>query len=332
MSKAESDDQPIIEYFVHLFSVQSFDEPESLEEKELILHSAPDAAEKIYEIKLRKGERWKTRRMSIRQLGETVESKSICYKVIYDDMLVVKIPPRPITDFQTYLKSIDRELSIVNQLSKSITCVYPHLGAIMRKVPAARLPADLNENASEKQYIKMLTENPELQQYLKIGGSFIFFMALSKYLFFNQIIEAMHAGGDRVKEEILTNGPTALSDIETFESLYGTGNDSVFFGLTTLLRDYENRVDKLCNNFQNGPYIPDYKKKSGFFHTLRTRPRALKRTREKNRSRPNSASRSAGCHKTFLQASRRMPSNSDRRWHPRSEKKPLMSTGPGAGA
>ncbi|NOY68507.1 MAG: hypothetical protein GXP53_03315 [Deltaproteobacteria bacterium] len=272
MSKKQPDPQPIIDYFVHLFSVQSFDEPKSIEEEELVLHSAPDAPEKIYEIKLRKGETWKTRRMSIRQLGETVESKSICYKVIYDDMLVVKIPPRPITDFQTYLKSIDRELSIVNQVSKSITCVYPHLGAIMKKVPATHLAADISENEAEKQYIQILTEKPALQQYLKIGESFVFFMALSKYLFFNQVIEAMHAGGDKVKEEIQTNGPTALSDIDAFESLYGTGNDAVFFGLNTLLRDYENRVDELCNNYPDGPYIPGYKKKEWFFASLAGEP------------------------------------------------------------
>jgi len=268
MNKTETKEQAIIDFFVHLFAVQSFKDPENLDEQELVLHSAPDAAEKTYEIRLRKGGRTRTRRMSIRQLGETVESKSVCFKVIYDDMLVVKIPPRPIKDFQTYLKSIDRELSIVNQVSESITCVYPRIGAIMRKVPAARLPENTGKIEDEKQYIQILTEKPELQQYLKIGDSFVFFMALSKYVFFNQIIEAMHKGGNHVEKEIIANGAEALSDIDAFESLYGPGNDALFFSLNTLLCDYENRIDELSARFPDNPYIPAYRKKEWFFACL----------------------------------------------------------------
>lgn len=260
MAKSQPETKPLIDFFLHLFHVQTYGEIKADDETKAILLSDPSASEKIFELKLRRGETEKSRRMSIRALGEKVESKSMCYKIIYDDMLVVKIPPKPIVNFRSYLKSIDQERTIASRISGSITCVFPNLSAILRKVPAARIPADTGPNEAEKAYVQRLKESPELQRYLKIGEGFVFFMNLSKYLFFNQVIESMHGGSDRVRKEILKNGPEAMSNLDVFESLYGAENDAAFFGLNSLSVEYERYIDALIRKYQKAVSIPTYQK------------------------------------------------------------------------
>ncbi|MEZ4604972.1 MAG: hypothetical protein R2861_16690 [Desulfobacterales bacterium] len=63
--------------------------------------------------------------MSICQLGDTVESKSTIYKVIYDDQLVIKIPPKPFTNFAKYLKYINNERHIVSCLTPPSNLCLP---------------------------------------------------------------------------------------------------------------------------------------------------------------------------------------------------------------
>ena len=61
-------------------------------------------------------EDWTKRRMTIGPLGEESGSKSKCYYVIYDVHMVVKIPAKPVTDFEQYIESIKKEVQIVNKL------------------------------------------------------------------------------------------------------------------------------------------------------------------------------------------------------------------------
>ena len=97
----------IIAYFLNLFKLQCGDP--DIDENACLFQPVPSdsGVEPVYDLRVKCGDNWKSRRMSIRQLGEQVESKSICYKVIYDDQLVVKIPPKPIDDFKKYLEFIN---------------------------------------------------------------------------------------------------------------------------------------------------------------------------------------------------------------------------------
>lgn len=268
MPKPPSDPKPLIDYFLHLFKIQVAGEDGRTEGGRAAVVSDKPGEDVIYELKFRYREQLRSRRMSVRSLGEQVESKSMCYKVIYDDLLVVKIPPRPITDFDAYLDHIHREHAIANRLLPGISCVYPNLGAILKKVPAFRLPADTPAEAAEREYITRMTRTPDLQRYLKIGESFVFFMSLSRYQFFNQAIDAIHRSKDLIRQEILRNGREAVSDFYVFETLYGARNDDVYFDMHGMVKSYEDLVDKLLRETGGPVGLPDYQKQEWFFARL----------------------------------------------------------------
>ena len=75
-------------------------------------------------------EDWTKRRMTIGPLGEDSGSKSKCYYVIYDVHMVIKIPTKPITDFERYIESIKKEVHIVNKLIPK-ECIIPKVSVIL---------------------------------------------------------------------------------------------------------------------------------------------------------------------------------------------------------
>ena len=103
-----------------------------------------------YELKVTYNGREKIRRMSLCRLGEDMQSRSTCYKVIYDDLLVLKIPPEPITDFNQYLKSIELERAIAGRLGPEVPCVSPSLSAILDKSPEFKNDRGLKEGGLGK--------------------------------------------------------------------------------------------------------------------------------------------------------------------------------------
>ncbi len=266
MSKAPPDIKPLIEYFLNLFKIQiAGGEIGETEGGRAAVVSDKPGEDVIYELMFRYRDQIKSRRMSIRCLGEQVESKSMCYKVIYDDLLVIKIPPRPILEFQVYLDHIHREHAVAKRLLPGISCVYPHLGAILKKVPALRLPADTPGETAEQEYMSQLTRTPDLQRYLQIGDGFVFFMSLSRYAFFNQVIDSIHRSKDLIRQEILRNGPEAVSDFCAFETLYGACNSRVYFDMHGLIKSYEKSVDDVIRTSDVPVSLPDYQKQEWFF-------------------------------------------------------------------
>lgn len=265
MPKPVKNIKPILKYFAKLFKQQVTGGNDPSDTVRIIpIHEKSDG-ESVYELKIRYQSAWKSRRMSIELLGERVESKSLCYKVIYDDLLVIKVPPRPITDFNDYLGHINREHAIARRIEKSIPCVYPQLGAILKKVPSIRLPSYVKPDETEKEYIDLLLKNPHLQDSLKIGEGFVFFMTLSRYQFFNQIIDSIHHAVDHARQDILKNGPQAISDFIVFESLYGDKNDSIYFRLHALMTSYDQAVETILQAAGVPWSIPERQKQEWLF-------------------------------------------------------------------
>lgn len=273
MPKPPKDIKPLLRYFVNLFKLHVTGANDPSDSVRVIPVLERSSGESIYEFKMRYRSAWKTRRMAIEPLGEKVESKSRCYKVVYDDTLVIKIPPRPITDFTTYLNHIRREHIIVNRIRKTIPCVFPEITAILKKVPAVRLPSYVMPEDAEKEYIDLLSKNPGLQEFLKIGDGFVFFMTLSRFRFFNQVIEAIHHPIDHTRNEIVKNGPQAIADYLVFESLYGGKNDRVYFDLHDLAETYDRKVEEASHKGDARYAIPDFLKQEWLFsHIAGLRP------------------------------------------------------------
>ncbi len=265
MPKPPKDIKPLLRYFVMLFKLHVTGKNDPSDSVRVIPVLEKATGESIYEFKMRYRSAWKSRRMSIEPLGEKVESKSRCYKVIYDDTLVIKIPPRPITDFSAYLEQIKREHAIVRRIQKSIPCVYPQISAILKKVPVIRIPSYVAPEDAEKEYIDILSKDTGLQDYLKIGEGFVFFMTLSKYRFFNQVIELIHHALDNTRHEIIKNGPQAISDYLVFESLYGSINDRTYYEIHDLVESYEQAVGNAVSQAGIQCSIPQFRMQEWLF-------------------------------------------------------------------
>ncbi len=150
-----------------------------------------------YELRVKTGDDWATRRMTIGPIGEDSGSRSKCYYVIYDDHIVVKITPRPLVDFDRYVQSINRDNQIAQILSPR-ECLVPRIAVILKKIIPHQVNSDQPIESQEKQYIKWLSDNPDAQSHLKIGDGFAYFMDLSKYFFLGHILQIIHSIADKI--------------------------------------------------------------------------------------------------------------------------------------
>lgn len=261
-----SDKEQIIDFFLNIFKLQCKNpNPGSgaLASERLPSGSGPD---EIYELRVRCGIEWSTRRMSICQLGEAVESKSAIFKVIFDTQMVIKIPPKPFTDFGKYLEYISNERHIVSHLTPAINCLSPGLSPVLNLIPDLKFPSETDADLLEDKYIKLLQTHSHLQKHLKIGNGFVFFMSLARSEFFNQVIKKIH-DKTRVQHEMLKN-TSIFEDLYAFEALYGNQHDDVFFKISKLYHEYGKIIDILLPQHENYGAVPTYKKQEWFYFKL----------------------------------------------------------------
>lgn len=263
------DSNHIVHFFLDLYRLQmGLPEPDPRFMSARALAGPKNSGEITYELKVTHRGKNNARRMSLCQLGDDVVSKSICYKVIYDDLLVLKIPPEPVDDFDQYLQSIELERRISNRLNPEVACVSPSLTAILKKNPEFRNDDDLSLEAYEEIVTRRLKQSPSLQRYLKIGGTFVLFMSLSKHLFFDQVISKMHRKGERLRNAIAGSLDT-MNDILAFGTAFGEGKDDLFFSFVNLQHHYLLGMDQLLQRHgKNSGDIPEYQKKQWMFHQL----------------------------------------------------------------
>ncbi|MBR9987915.1 MAG: hypothetical protein KFF68_18585 [Desulfosarcina sp.] len=217
---------------------------------------------KVFELGAKSSNDWLTRRMSVGPLGEETGSKSKCFYVIYDTHMVVKIPPVPVKDMEKYVRDIRREVQIASLLSP-VACIVPMVSVVLKKVKKLPYESSLTPEQLEKQYIRLVEERPEYQEYLKIGDRFAFFMELTNSFFLGRVIDELHASKDKTVNEI-REAPDVAWDQEAFTTRYGLGALPVFEGLQTLYRLCEVETQRIFRESAHGEKIHPFQIKNWF--------------------------------------------------------------------
>jgi serine/threonine protein kinase len=221
---------------------------------------------KVFELGVKGQSDWLTRRMSVGPLGEDTGSKSKCFYVIYDTHMVVKIPPAPITDMIKYVGAIRREVQIAAHLSP-ITCIIPMVSVVLKKVKTLPYASSLTLEQLEKQYIRLVEENPAYQEYLKIGDRFAFFMELTNSFFLGRVINELHESKEKTGNEI-REAPNVPWDQEAFTARYGLASLPIFEGLQTLYQLCENEAERIIRESGDGNRVHTFQIKNWFIAAI----------------------------------------------------------------
>jgi len=219
-----------------------------------------------FELRVQHAGEWAARRMTIAPLGSETGSKSICFYVIYDDHIVVKIPSPAITELTDYLDCIYADQRIVFRM-KPRECVVPGVSVILKRVHS--FPN--NEPAPEKmegRYISWLKKNPEFQQFLKIEDAYIFFMDLSKYGILGDILNKMHFESKNRFVEEITGNRGIIPEYHNFEGRYGQKKGTLGYDLQKLHTEFEAGAGKILLRHNIKPSLFQYKMEEWFLLQL----------------------------------------------------------------
>ncbi len=256
-----SDLRDIALFFLGLYKVQNGLDPD-VPARFTMTDTPTSQKMKIFELGVKGRSDWLTRRMSVGPLGEETGSKSKCFYVIYDTHMVVKIPPAPVTDMEKYVRDIRREVQVASYLSP-VTCIVPMVSVVLKKVKKLPYESSLTQEQLEKQYIRLVEERPEYQEYLKIGDRFAFFMELSNSFFLGRVIDELHASKSKTGNEI-REAPDVAWDQEAFTTRYGLGALPVFEGLQTLYRLCEAETKRIFRESAHGEKVHPFQIKNWF--------------------------------------------------------------------
>jgi serine/threonine protein kinase len=263
--KEYSGQEVVVAFFLNLFKHQK-GLPE--EATAMLAPVGPPSAggNSIYELRLENGDEWDTRRMTVGTLGEKSSSRSMSYYVIYDDHLVVKIPPTPITEFHQYAELIRKDRKIAEKLAPR-ECLVPGVAVILNKLHPFPDEAELPPEILEEKYMQLLDSQPEYQKYLKIGDTFAYFMDFSKYFFLSHILDKMHAPLTRISESV-SEYPNILWDPVEFESKYGSKNAQIYDRLQPAYISFANSVRTVLQRNHLPFSIQEFQLKNWFLRCL----------------------------------------------------------------
>ena len=255
----------IINYFLKLFRHQiGADSKAPMNSKYLAEQSSGTNC--VYELRIQHRGEWMRRRMSIGSIGDEAGSKSKCFYVIYDVHLVVKIPVKPITQFETYIESMKREGHIVDKLAPK-ECIIPRVSVVLNlinKLPESDcLPAE----KLEEKYVQWLRRNTDYQKYLKIKNTFVFFMDFSKYYFLSHIVDNLHDLKDAIAQEIIENAET-IFDIQKFRGRYGKAKESIQMEIRQLYNNCQAAIRQFLTDSGVSSNVSMYRIQSWFLYHL----------------------------------------------------------------
>ena len=254
----------VVCFFLNLFKQQIGAEPDAPVEY-VSLSSKNSGPNQIYELRVKHMQDWTKRRMSIGPLGEESGSKSKCYYVIYDVHMVVKIPAKPVTDFEQYIESIKKEVKIVNKLIPK-ECIIPNVSVILGMIHSFPHSEGTPLDRLEERYIDWMRRSPEYQEYLKIDSTFVYIMDLSKYYFLSHILDELHDIKHLIAREI-TDNAEIIWDPTKFKGRYGTENDA-FFEIRDLYNRCAVNIRRLVDSAGITATISDYQIQSWFIMHL----------------------------------------------------------------
>ncbi len=214
----------ILKYFLNLFRLQVGADPGAPMKTKALADNA-SGPNTVYELQIKHRGDWMRRRMRIGPLGEEAGSKSKCYYVIYDVHLVLKIPAKPISEFEAYIKSTKKEGEIVDKLVPK-ECIIPRVSVLLNLIHKLPESSHLSAEKLEEKYIDWLRRKTDYQNYLKIKNTFVFFMDFAKYYFLSHIVDNLHNVKDAIAEEISENAET-IFDNQKFCGRYGKAKETV---------------------------------------------------------------------------------------------------------
>jgi hypothetical protein len=258
----------IVRFFLNLFKYQIGAEPNAPAEF-VPLMSKTTGPNYIFELRVKHMADWAKRRMTIGPLGEESGSKSKCYYVIYDVHMVVKIPVRPIDDFEEYIASIKKEVHIVNKLIPK-ECIIPKVSVILGLIHSFPYSEDIPPERLEGRYINWLRKSTEYQKFLKINNTFVFMMDLSKYYFLSHILDELHDIKHLIAREIIENAHIIWEPAK-FKGRYGTENDGIV-EIRDIFNCSEANIRRLLDKADVGTSVPIYQIQSWFFTHLAAIP------------------------------------------------------------
>jgi serine/threonine protein kinase len=214
----------IISYFLMLFRHQIGADAQA-PKRTKFLSEKSSGPNFVYELRIKHRGDWVRRRMTIGPIGEEAGSKSKCYYVIYDVHLVIKIPVKPITQFDDYIESIKKEGQIVDKLAPK-ECIIPRVSVVLNLINKLPGNTHLTADKLEEKYVSWLRGNTDYQKYLKIKNTFVFFMDFSKYYFLSHIVDNLHDVKNAIADEIFENADT-IFDSQKFRGRYGKVHESI---------------------------------------------------------------------------------------------------------
>jgi serine/threonine protein kinase len=235
----------IVHFFLNIFRQQVEAPPDAPTEIIPLGDCAPGSM-LLFELRVKHRSEWVKRRMTIGPLGETSGSKSKCYYVIFDRHIVVKVPPKPIRDFEEYIASIRKEHRIVERLSPK-ECIIPNVSVVLGLIPGIPLPAGASGGGAEADYIGWLRRSTQNQAALKIKDTFVFFMDLSRYYFLSRIVDELHDLSAPIRTE-LNSAAELLRHPEGFKERYGEAHEMLGFDLRKLYDLCENDIRQWLKN------------------------------------------------------------------------------------
>jgi len=221
----------------------------------------------IHRFNKRVNAKWLKRRMSIGELGEDTSSKSKCFYVIYDNHIVVKIPPRKIKDFDDYIKRIYKEQVLIDKLAPR-ECITPGVSIILSKIP--RFSKEIQHyprSQKELRCVSILRKMPIYQSYLKMNGSFVFFMDLSQYYFLGYYIKEAHNTRERFFNEIVMHD-TILWEAAEFTARYGQQYHIIYDEIRALYHKLETDVRSVISRNNHEFSISNNKLRTLFLYYL----------------------------------------------------------------
>lgn len=223
---------------------------------------ASDGSVYTYELEVEREGLPEIRRMAIALIGDGGGSKSRCYKVSYDDLLVVKIPPTPITTFEAYIENINAERRIAAKLAPDREFVVPGVSVIIKRLQNISDSEGLSPIEVERKYIKWLKTHPKNQRFLKIKNTFVFVMDLSKHAFLSEVLDRLHLKGElqaEMRSEIM-QCHDLVWDIIAFEEKYGHDVASISFEMPKVFSEYETSIRSFLEMKQKSTLFTTYEK------------------------------------------------------------------------
>jgi hypothetical protein len=251
----------VLLYFLNLYLLQSGAKTADRYSYQPVESNGP-LGTTVYEFQIQQKENRLSRKLSIGPIGESSGARSKCFYVIFDDHFVVKMPPEPVVAFDAYIRSIQADRRIANALAPR-ECLVPELSVILKKIPVfSETFAKLDGDDASKS-MEVLKLRPELNAFLKIGGSYAFFMDLSRHFFLGHTLNQCHEVQGGAADEILKHQELIWVP-DAFSDRYGEGAVDLCFRLQKLFSRFGEKIDEQLKETS----IPLFRKKTWFVTML----------------------------------------------------------------